>query len=281
MSESIAQTPAPGAADVLSPGALLGAARRAQNLSVEDAARQLRLSVQQVQALEADAHDQLPAPVFVRGFIRNYARLLRIDPGALLPPVETAPAVPDKRVVVSLTAGVPFPSPRRPRRLPYFAIVALMLIAGLAWYEFYASHRVEGPRERVAPATTSTDVALAVAGPAASTVESPAAGSAASPISAAVANPIVPAVAVAAPAVRSEGTLQFSFAAPSWLEVRDAAGSTLVSATQPVGTQRTLKGVPPFALVVGNAQSVRLTYNDKPVDLAPHVVNSVARMRLE
>jgi len=40
-------------------------------------------------------------------------------------------------------------------------------------------------------------------------------------------------------------------------------------------------GVPPFEVVIGNAQQVRLFYNDKPVDLIPHVKVEVARFTLE
>src|ERR1700704_2075713 len=83
------------------PGKLLGAAREEQNLSVAEAARQLRLSVHQVEALEAGEFHKLPGPVFVRGFIRNYARLLKLDPEQLaiaaaqsLPHEEPRPATP-------------------------------------------------------------------------------------------------------------------------------------------------------------------------------------------
>jgi cytoskeleton protein RodZ len=38
--------------------------------------------------------------------------------------------------------------------------------------------------------------------------------------------------------------------------------------------------MPPFAVVVGNAQGVRLTYDGKPVDLAPHTRIDVARLVL-
>src|SRR5262249_50660744 len=83
------------------PGRVLGEARQAQNLSVADVARQLKLSVSQVEALESGDFQRLPGPVFVRGFVRNYARLLRLAPepllesvAALLPREEPRPAAP-------------------------------------------------------------------------------------------------------------------------------------------------------------------------------------------
>ncbi len=271
MSETAAQVPSASTGAVTSPGVALAAARRAQNISIEDAARQLRLSVRQVQALEADAHDKLPAPVFVRGFIRNYARMLRMDADALLKDSDAMAPAPAKRVAVALTGGVPFPRARKSRRMPYFAFAALVLIAAIAWYEFYWSQRVDGAKNAAltpAPAALKPD--------------------ADGPIPAAVANPAgvmpgapAPIAPIAPPAIRGEGALNFTFAGPSWLEVRDASGQALVAQTQPGGSGRSVKGMPPFLLVVGNPQAVRLTYNGKPVDLAPHVVNTVARLKLE
>ena len=66
-------------------GTYLAAARAAKGLSVEDVARQLKLSPAQVRALDADDHANLPSPVFVRGFLRSYARVVGVDITALLP----------------------------------------------------------------------------------------------------------------------------------------------------------------------------------------------------
>lgn len=60
-------------------GGVLRAAREKQKLSVQDIAAQLRLGINQVEALEADRYDKLPQPSIVRGFIRNYAKALKLD----------------------------------------------------------------------------------------------------------------------------------------------------------------------------------------------------------
>lgn len=75
------------------PGAMLAAARVAQGLSVEDISQRLKLSVAQIKSIEADDHSKLPTPVYVRGFIRSYARLLKLDSAQLLPPKVPAPPV--------------------------------------------------------------------------------------------------------------------------------------------------------------------------------------------
>ena len=62
-----------------SAGALLRAAREAAGLSVEAVAQQLKLSSRQVCALERNDFSSLPGRTFVRGFLRNYARLVKLD----------------------------------------------------------------------------------------------------------------------------------------------------------------------------------------------------------
>jgi len=60
-------------------GALLLRARQAKDWTVFQVAEQLKLSPRQVTALEMNQYDQLPQMVIVRGFIRSYAKLLKID----------------------------------------------------------------------------------------------------------------------------------------------------------------------------------------------------------
>ena len=67
---------APGETGV-NPGVRLARARETLKLGTADVARQLKLSIGQVEALEAGQFERLPGAVFVRGFIRNYARLVK------------------------------------------------------------------------------------------------------------------------------------------------------------------------------------------------------------
>ena len=71
----------PSAGRLLSdpPGEVLKRARQARKLDIETAADQLNLSTQVVQALEDDAYEKLPSPTFIRGYIRCYARLLKLS----------------------------------------------------------------------------------------------------------------------------------------------------------------------------------------------------------
>jgi len=63
---------------------MLHAERRRQNFSVGDVSRQLKLAIRQVEALERDDYKMFGGPVFVHGFLRNYAKLLGLDAAALI-----------------------------------------------------------------------------------------------------------------------------------------------------------------------------------------------------
>jgi cytoskeleton protein RodZ len=69
---------------VESPGKRLRIARQAKGMSQGDIATHLHLSQSIVQALENDDYDRLPGPVFARGYLRNYARLLGLADDSIL-----------------------------------------------------------------------------------------------------------------------------------------------------------------------------------------------------
>lgn len=66
------------------PGAILRRAREAKGLDVAAVAAMLHLTEYRIQAIEADDFDSLPEPVFVRGYLKNYARLLDEPAGPVL-----------------------------------------------------------------------------------------------------------------------------------------------------------------------------------------------------
>ncbi len=65
-------------------GETLRSAREQRGLSIEQVSHDTRISARFLDALESDRYDALPAPVYVRGFIRSYASYLKLDGGALI-----------------------------------------------------------------------------------------------------------------------------------------------------------------------------------------------------
>ena len=65
-------------------GETLRAARLAKGVSLEEAAAATRIRRSALQALETDEYDALPASVYTRGFLVNYARYLGLHPAEVV-----------------------------------------------------------------------------------------------------------------------------------------------------------------------------------------------------
>jgi transcriptional regulator with XRE-family HTH domain len=65
-------------------GSLLGEARKARGVTLEQAAAATRIRIRHLAALEDDRLAELPAPVYVRGYLRTYAGYLEVDADALV-----------------------------------------------------------------------------------------------------------------------------------------------------------------------------------------------------
>ncbi|MDP1574025.1 MAG: helix-turn-helix domain-containing protein [Coxiellaceae bacterium] len=66
------------------PGQILRAAREAQSLSTADIAKEMRLSLQAVDALERDEYGNMGVRTFVRGYLATYARIVSVSQATIL-----------------------------------------------------------------------------------------------------------------------------------------------------------------------------------------------------
>ncbi|MBC7859349.1 MAG: helix-turn-helix domain-containing protein, partial [Burkholderiaceae bacterium] len=119
------------------PGVHLKSGREAMGWSVEQVAEQLKLQIRQVVALEADDLASLPNLAVVRGFIRAYAKILKIDAAPLVamivdPVVSPAAAAAPRRDMSASFSEARFPSmtERSSKSAGWLGGVALLLLAG-------------------------------------------------------------------------------------------------------------------------------------------------------
>ena len=64
-------------------GADLRRLRKTRGVSMDDLVERTRIGRKTIMALENDLHDELPAPVYLKGFLRAYAQALQLDPDKL------------------------------------------------------------------------------------------------------------------------------------------------------------------------------------------------------
>jgi cytoskeleton protein RodZ len=89
-----------------------------------------------------------------------------------------------------------------------------------------------------------------------------------------------PAAAPTPPPAAGEATLVITYRASSWTEVRDRDGKVVLQVTGTPGTSQTVTGKAPFDLTLGSAGENSITWRGAPFDLAPHLRQNVARVRL-
>lgn len=142
-----------------SAGQILRDARLARSLSVQEVARQLRLSIRQVTALEEDDYSKLSSGTFLRGFVRNYAKLLQVDPAPLLRRIEQSMPSPQTQTISYQIEGIPFPSGRSQGKraiiIGALIVVALLLLI----YEIYRGNETNPERRQTEVKTEIKDQA--------------------------------------------------------------------------------------------------------------------------
>lgn len=286
---SVEASAAGGDSPAISAGATLRGAREALGMSIDFVSQQLKLAPRQVQALEDDDFAQLPGRTFVRGFMRNYARLLRLDPDAVLatlPESSAAPSLdrpalsPTTRVMGELPADVAS-KPSSARWAIPLALVAIVAIAlayefgrplaerGRAALSERASHAAAQEATPVAPPPLTSETATAAPAPA------PAQDAAA-----ATPAPSAPAeVTQAAPA--GETPVVFVFRGTSWIEVKDAKGAVVLSTMGYPGATHAVGGTLPLDVVLGNAEAVVVTVRGNAFDTTPFVKQNVAKFQVK
>jgi cytoskeleton protein RodZ len=281
-----------------SPGARLRAAREAAGLSLDQVAQQLKLAQRQVKALEDENFGELPGRTFSRGFVRNYARLLNLDPEDLLlhlPDVAHAPALgsPALHSTGAMIAELPNAMAAKSNiarwLIPLGLIACIIAAAAYEWYRGGLGSLGEAPRttstatatEPKASSNARTSLPNPLAGearPATSNPSSATEDKAPAPSNAVMSTPAA-APTPSAPAL-ADAPLVLTFTGPSWTEIRDRSGQLLVSRLVGANAVEPVRGAPPFDVVLGNAKVVTLSYRGKTIDLVPYTRQNVARLTL-
>ena len=268
-------------------GAELKRAREEQGLTISEVAHHLKLAPRQVEALEDERFAQLPGITFVRGMLKNYARLLKLAPEPLLERIAGRFQAPDaSRLAERYSQPVPFSDGARHSTFVYLglSIVVLSLGGGVA-YQWYREHNAPTELVQAEPAPAAPRAQVKVVEPVvqseltAQVAVAPEAEKPAPPEKPALAEPPAVEKATVAKVVARGGVnrLIIRCEEDAWIEVKDANDRMLVSSLNPKGSERVVRARGPLSLVIGNARHVQIIHNDKPLDLAPHTKLTIAR----
>lgn len=290
-------------------GEQLRLAREAKGLQVADISQMLKLGPRQVEALESGDWQHLPGHTFIRGFVRNYARLMQLDPVPMMAQLDRILVKPVDNLGKQDTGPAPMPSSsssatsRRDRQVMLVGL-GLVLLAALAYFLIPSDlSSLRTSAQSLIDSFSRKDAAEPLPASAAlpasqATSNEPLFPPGATPqqvmypqVLAPADSQVVPAVtAPAAAAVPASQSLQpagavpqlrFLFDKESWVEVRDRDNKVVFSQRLASGAEQAVAGQGPLSLTIGYAPGVRLFWRGQPVDLAPHTKGDVARLVLE
>lgn len=300
-------------------GDRLRSARKARAISLERIAEALNLDESVVISLEEERFEELGAPVFVRGHLKAYAKIVGLSPdvvldayGVMEPQAVTVPTV-DRSVRRSVTINP-----------MVWGVSSLLFLLGIVLAVYVLQDDDPEPVQAAAP--DAATIAPVTADPAAPPVGKAGVEDAATvaPVNrqrgqAAAMAPEPTATAgedepIDVPAATAEVTdvvssteaepvaavpetpqpvidpvarpqadlmrLSLHFREESWVEISDA-NRRLLFGLQREGRRRELSGEPPFRLLIGNAAGVDLSVNDQPYAVpSAGVTGKVARFEI-
>lgn len=294
----------------LSPGKLLVWARERANLTQEQVAKELYMTLAKVRALELDDYRHMGANTFARGYLRAYANLVHLDV------VQVLAAYDRHAQKHGLTEQV---TPRRVdsanKPLWRFALLMLALLF-ILWLisVWFFDNRQASTYERPAalvpsisidqPVMHEVNASIAQSSSEASAESTTNFSSSASVAAGSIVSTAIPldvsaaatsslqasATASSAPAVViSEGqqannntldiiTLQFT--EECWLEVSDSRGDVLAADLQVAESRVLLQGKAPFDVKLGNAPAVTIELNGKNVAVVPPLGTNVLSLKV-
>jgi cytoskeletal protein RodZ len=261
------QDPQPQPSELASFGEELRREREIRGISLKEIADATKISKRFLEAIERNDHKTLPAPVFTRGFVREYARYLglnaeemvnrynfaavgdeRIEQSAHLDRLTTpqAPPLPGKK---QPSKGIPPPYARVDRNV-YILIVVVIALAGVSYWAL--KHRRESRVNEERPAT-ETKFAPAPAPP----------------------PPVTPAQTATTStqpdsAAPTKLVLNIEITDRSWVKL-DADGESVINDDLRRGYHRSIEAKDSFRFrTIGNAAGIVLTLNDLPVPALGH-----------
>ncbi|MBX3724674.1 MAG: helix-turn-helix domain-containing protein [Xanthomonadales bacterium] len=269
-------------------------ARERMGWSVEEVGAQLRLPARVIERVEAGDFDGLGAPIYRRGYLRSFARLV----GVAEDEVATALAQDAGREPELVATGVQprgqYMLDRVVRPASYIALTALIALPVVWWaasgrlgQELTAARSfdlqisaaelaADEPTEKPSEAPGTAELPQGTEMMRASLVALPLEGPPPAPVA------TLPQLAAPADLVAGAGPHEavLELGGDSWVEVTDGRGRRVHQALMRPGQWR-FRSDGPLAFTIGNSRTARLIANGEALELAEHrSTNDVVRIEV-
>ncbi len=291
------------------PGQLLRLQREKMGLSAEDIAKRVHLDIKIIEAIEADSEDDLPSAIYVRGYLRSYAKTVGADADEIIEIYNsgTPPALPE--ILPEVKPPTQVSSNDKPvKAFTYLLTLGLALLL-LIWYQSNFVVEINTGKETNSNSETeingvdinyeiinhddtswqSLDISKE------ETVE---------PELSAILETTEENSLLKLQSFNEEQTIEITtiegielelneetvaagndtivmeLSDDSWIEILDKNNNKVFFDLAKAGETYTLKGNSPFEVLLGFAKGVSLTFNREAVDFKSHTKNGIAHFTL-
>ena len=248
-------------------GSMLATARKQQQKTIEEIAKELNLSVTQVKLIELDQTEGLPEPTYVRGYIRGYAKLLGLNPDEVLQNYLN-PNWQQTTNLNDIPRGIGDTTQESDGGFftPAKAIFLLIILGALAYF-WYTGALSDADSSTPAPSANSQlaneDDLVAVSPPLTSSPGTTSSAEQSSELSGS-------SVETVAEGAKIENQLAISFRDTSWVDIRDDNETRLAYKSYAAGELLDVRSELPLRVFIGNAEGVSIEYNGEPFDISEH-----------
>lgn len=286
----------------MSVGQLLRTRRLERGLEVRDIAAETKIPARFLNAIEDDQHEKLPALPFAVGFVRNYAKMLGLQPEMVCAQfkAETSRLTPAEQVY--------FPEPldesRIPSKLLVLGGIALAVVVVGLWWGWISFRPAAEPAAESQPELAlnmdelnATAAAASPAGEgegAAATAGDDSAPTASgnTQLAATAAHEKAEAQAAAAAQVINSGPVIIRALDDSWVRISDGVSGAVKIGIMKAGETYRVPALPNLKLMTGNAGAIEIQVGEitlsslgnrgeviRNIDLRPESLRELAKAR--
>ena len=272
---------------VTGPGNKLAKARRAAGFSREEVAEKLHLSIGIIRQLENNEYDEQIPDAFARGYLRNYAKLLELDPQEIIARYSQmigSSMVKNYYEPSQNVASKPMTTPLA--QIVLWLVIVVVIVVASIWYmsgngdqseTVAAEQNAVTEPEQTVDENTQSAMTVQASESTLNVQDGPD-----NSINLVQEQPQAVAVDSVPTGFQetAEAQLEFNFVGDCWVQVTDANGEVMAVGLKTAGRRFEVSGIAPINIVLGKPRQVDITYNDESVDLSCFPSGTTARFEL-
>jgi cytoskeleton protein RodZ len=288
------------------PGQVLRLKREQHGISVEEIAKRIHLDVKIIEAIENDSQEGMPSAIYVRGYLRSYAKIVSADADEIINLYNADSPPPPPDILPEVKPPSQISSNDKPVKAFTYLITLGLVLLLLIWYQsnFVVNTRTNDGQRNTETSINGVDIRYDVINHADSWQLSK--DQEAENLNSESTTPLLsitddvaglqtynekqnteateskiindsPSLSVTG---QGPDTMDIKLTNDSWIEIYDAKNNTLFHNLARAGKQYSIKGTAPLTVLLGYSAGVSIIFNGKPFDVEPYSKAGVARFTL-